>query len=43
MPKKIKMNRESSMTFEEGFEQYLLDCKAHNLRDGTLRHYTHNR
>lgn len=40
MPQKIKMNHKDTMTFEEGFEQYLLDCKARNLRDGTLRHYT---
>ena len=38
--KKIKMNIENNVTFREGFEEYLLDCKARNLRDGTLRHYT---
>ncbi len=38
--KKIKMNIENNVTFREGLEEYLLDCKARNLRDGTLRHYT---
>ena len=38
--KKIKMNIENNLTFREGLEEYLLDCKARNLRDGTLRHYT---
>ena len=28
MPQKIKMNQENTMTFEEGFDQFLLDCKA---------------
>ena len=27
-------------TFKEGCEDYLLDCKARNLREGTLKHYT---
>ena len=26
-------------TFREGFEEYILDCKARNLRDGTINHY----
>ena len=34
------MNIENNVTFREGLEEYLLDCKARNLRDGTLRHYT---
>lgn len=40
MPQKIKMNQKDTMTFEEGFDQFLLDCKARNLREGTIRHYT---
>ena len=40
MPQKIKMNQEDTMTFEEGFDQFLLDCKARNLREGTIRHYS---
>ena len=26
-------------TFREGFEEYILDCKARNLREGTINHY----
>ena len=26
-------------TFEDGFKEYILDCKARNLRDGTIHHY----
>ena len=36
---KIKMSIANDITFKEGCEEYLLDCKARNLRDGTLRHY----
>ncbi|MCD7726754.1 MAG: site-specific integrase [Ruminococcus sp.] len=28
------------ITFEEGCELYLLDCKQRNLRQGTINHYT---
>jgi len=38
MPQKIKMNQKDTMTFEEGFDQFLLDCKARNLREETIRH-----
>lgn len=37
---KIKMAVENDVTFAEGCEEYILDCKARNLRGGTLRHYT---
>ncbi len=37
---KIKMVADNFITFSEGCEEYILDCKARNLRDGTLRHYT---
>ena len=37
---KIRMMVTNDITFEEGCEEYLLDCKARNLRDGTLKHYT---
>lgn len=33
MPQKIKMNQKDTMTFEEGFDQFLLDCKARDLRE----------
>ena len=36
---KIKMTIENGITFEEGCEEYILDCKSRNLRDGTIRHY----
>ena len=26
-------------TFSQGFEEYILDCKARNLREGTIQHY----
>lgn len=37
--KKIKMNVGSGRTFEQGCEAYITDCKARNLRDGTIKHY----
>lgn len=37
---KIKMMVENDVTFSEGCDEYILDCKARNLRGGTLRHYT---
>ena len=37
--KKIKMNADGGKTFEQGCEAYLVDCKARNLRDGTIKHY----
>ena len=36
---KIKMTIENGLTFEEGCEEYILDCKSRNLREGTIRHY----
>ncbi len=37
--KKLTMKKETNLTFEEGCEEYLLYCKARNLRDGTIKHY----
>jgi len=37
--RKIRMCVDTEKTFEEGFEEYILDCKSRNLRDGTIRHY----
>ena len=34
------MTVEDEGTFAEGFDEYILDCKSRNLRDGTLRHYS---
>lgn len=39
MAKKIKMQTGNEITFGEGFESYLVNCKARNLREGTLKHY----
>ena len=37
--KKMRMCFPNQKTFAEGFEEYILDCKARNLREGTLEHY----
>ena len=37
--KKIRMCFPNEKTFREGFEEYILDCKARNLRAGTINHY----
>ena len=34
---RIKMNHKMDKTFEEGFEEFVLDMKARNLRQGTLK------
>ena len=40
MKKRMKMTVATEKTFKDGCEEYLLDCKARNLREGTLKHYT---
>lgn len=35
----MKMTLATEKTFKDGCEEYLLDCKARNLREGTLKHY----
>ena len=37
--KKMKMCFPREKTFVDGFEEYILDCKARNLREGTINHY----
>ena len=37
--RKIRMCVDVEKTFAEGFEEYILDCKSRNLREGTIRHY----
>lgn len=37
--KKMKMCAVTEKTFAEGVAEYLLDCKARNLRQGTIAHY----
>ena len=37
--KKMRMCFPREKTFEDGFKEYILDCKARNLREGTINHY----
>lgn len=39
MKKKVKMCCNVQKNFQQGYEEYVLDMKARNLRDGTIRHY----
>lgn len=36
--KKMKMTRDNSLTFEQGCELYLNNCRERNLREGTVKH-----
>jgi hypothetical protein len=40
MKKRMRMTMKIEKTFKDGCEDYLLDCKARNLREGTLKHYS---
>lgn len=37
--KKLKLVIDNSLTFEEGCNKYLDDCRMRNLREGTINHY----
>lgn len=37
--KRLKMIRDNSITFEQGCELYLNNCRERNLRQDTIRHY----
>lgn len=37
--RKLTMNKQRKITFQEGCENYIQYCKARNLRDGTIKHY----
>ena len=37
--KRIKLNVAKTMTFKDGCELYLLDCRQRNLREATINHY----
>lgn len=37
--KKIRMMQANSLTLEEGCNKYLDNCRARNLREGTINHY----
>ena len=36
--KKMKMKRENSISFEQGCNLYLNNCRERNLREGTIKH-----
>lgn len=36
---KIRMARGVTLTFEEGCNKYLENCRQRNLREGTIEHY----
>ena len=36
---KMKMTRDNSLTFEQGCELYLNNCRERNLRQGKINHY----
>ena len=36
---KIKMARGTTLTFEEGCNKYMENCRQRNLREGTIEHY----
>jgi len=40
--KKLSMICQVSITFEQGCDMYLLNCKQRNLRQGTINHYYHS-
>ena len=37
--KKMRLDDLKNITFEEGCNKYLDDCRARNLREGTINHY----
>ena len=37
--KKMKMTVSDKVTFEEGCNKYLDNCRQRNLREGTINHY----
>ena len=37
--KKLKMVKGTALTFEEGCNKYLDNCRQRNLREGTINHY----
>ena len=40
--KKLKMVQGTELTFEEGCNKYLENCRQRNLREGTINHYKQN-
>lgn len=39
MAKTIKMRQEKQKTLKDALDLYFMDCRARNLREGTLKHY----
>ena len=37
--KKLRIVEQNFMTLEEGCNKYLDNCRARNLREGTINHY----
>lgn len=37
--RKIKMIYRNDKNFKDGFEEFILSCRARNLREGTIKHY----
>jgi hypothetical protein len=37
--KKLKMARSVTLTFEEGYNKYLENCRQRNSREGTINQY----
>ena len=37
--KKLKLENQGAITFEEGCNLYLQNCRQRNLREATIRHY----
>ena len=37
--KKLRVVRSDYLTLEEGCNKYLDNCRARNLREGTINHY----
>lgn len=37
--KKLRLEGNDNVTFREGCERYLDDCRVRNLRQGTIGHY----
>lgn len=37
--KRIKLSYKNDKTFKDGFEEFILNCRARNLREGTIKHY----
>ena len=37
--RKMRLCTSTEKTFDEGFQEFILDCKSRNLRQGTIIHY----